>query len=140
MAAILKPSTIDPRVFIGCVQESVNDTVYESMNFKPKQIFCMESIFLNQDTLAVLPTGYGKSVTFHLLPKLLLSRNRTFYPSAAQPPVVIVISPLNSLMQDQTQALKRSGFNATIVNAQKGDAVDDRDKDIFEMEKRNPWG
>ena len=43
--------------------------------FKPKQVICLESVFLDRDTLAILPTGYGKSATFHLLPQLLQRRN-----------------------------------------------------------------
>ena len=125
---VLDAATIDPRFFLSCLQEAITDTVYNGINFKPKQLVCMERIFLRQDTLAVLPTGYGKSVTFHLLPKLLRSRDSALESSTSVSlPVVVVISPLNSLMQDQIQILRRSGIEAAIVNIRKEDAEDGED-------------
>ena len=56
--------------------------------FRPGQREVLESVFQGRDTLAILPTGGGKSLTYQL-PALFL------------PKPVIVVSPLIALMQDQ---------------------------------------
>ena len=42
--------------------------------FLPKQVICLEKIFANLEVLAVLLTGYGKSLIFCLLPALLFAK------------------------------------------------------------------
>ncbi len=56
--------------------------------FRPGQREVLESVFAGRDTLALMPTGAGKSLTYQL-------------PSLFLPRPVIVVSPLISLMQDQ---------------------------------------
>ena len=56
--------------------------------FRPGQREVLESVFAGRDTLALMPTGAGKSLTYQL-PALFLPRP------------VVVVSPLISLMQDQ---------------------------------------
>ena len=87
--------TYDANAFLRCLQGALSNNKYDQMNFKPKQVVCMESIFLNRDTLVILPTGYGKSVTFHLLPRLLQLRNeihRTATNTAATVSVILVLA------------------------------------------------
>ena len=71
---------------------------------KPKQVICLEKLFLGVHVLAVLPTGYGKSLIYHLLPLMLFARkmlevNPTLPPVCLRyvTSVLLVISPLNSL-------------------------------------------
>ncbi len=56
--------------------------------FRPGQREVLESVFQGRDTLAIMPTGGGKSLTYQL-PALFLSKP------------VVVVSPLIALMQDQ---------------------------------------
>ena len=59
--------------------------------------------------LAVLPTGYGKSVTYQILPDvfdIMLGTEKS---------VVLVISPLNALMQDQITKLKDRGISCSLI-------------------------
>lgn len=67
----------------------------ETFALKPKQKKAIAALAHNQDLLAILPTGYGKSYVFQL-PALALSG------------VTIVISPLVSLMTDQALELNRT--------------------------------
>ena len=66
-----------------------------------------------RDVLAVLPTGYGKSLIYQLLPSmfnfLLFGGN---YRSIA-----IVVSPLSALMMDQVEKVKKQGQSAAIIRA-----------------------
>ncbi len=58
--------------------------------FRPGQREVLEAVFAGRSTLAILPTGGGKSLTYQL-PALFLPRP------------VVVVSPLIALMQDQEQ-------------------------------------
>ena len=57
------------------IQDAITRSEYKSINLKPKQVVCLEALFNNKDTLAVLPTGYGKSLLYKVLPVLLAERN-----------------------------------------------------------------
>ena len=74
-------------------------------SFRPNQREVIESLLAGQPTLAVLPTGLGKSLCYQLTAQLL-------------PGVTLVISPLIALMQDQVEALQRRGFdNVTYLSS-----------------------
>ena len=64
----------------------------------------IESVLSGTPTLAVMPTGAGKSLCYQL-PALLL------------PGVTMVVSPLISLMKDQVDALKQRGISAALLNS-----------------------
>ncbi|CAG2192324.1 unnamed protein product [Mytilus edulis] len=67
---------------------------------KPAQFLCIREALI-RDTLAVLPTGYGKSLIFETLPYF---RNSS----------ILVISPLNSIIEEQ---LVRYGDKAVHLNS-----------------------
>jgi RecQ family ATP-dependent DNA helicase len=68
---------------------------YIGKTIKPLQYEIVKSIIEKKDTMGILPTGYGKSVCYQL--PYLLNPNK----------VVIVISPLISLMEDQKDKLQK---------------------------------
>ena len=97
---------------------------------KPKQGLGLESVYLEKDIMCVLPTRYGKSLIFHLLPMLLYAKHKlssddllgwtlkSIY-TAAVNAIVIVVSPLNSLMSDQISRLRMSGIQASVIDVKK---------------------
>jgi len=75
---------------------------YES--FRPGQEKAIDTILEGRNTLAVLPTGAGKSMIFQL-PSLVLEG------------VTLVVSPLIALMKDQVDSLEKVGIPATYINS-----------------------
>ena len=72
------------------------------LNIKNEQKLAVRSLVIdNRDVLAVLPTGFGKSLIFQLLPFVYDYMNGNRSKSS-----VIVISPLNGLIRDQIEKLK----------------------------------
>ncbi|MDP4225534.1 MAG: ATP-dependent DNA helicase RecQ [Bacteroidota bacterium] len=70
--------------------------------FRPLQEKVMQSVCGNRDTLALMPTGGGKSITFQV-------------PVLANEGLCLVITPLISLMKDQVENLKRREIKAIAV-------------------------
>jgi ATP-dependent DNA helicase RecQ len=77
---------------------------YGYTDFRPGQAEIIASLLEGRDTLAIMPTGAGKSLCFQI-PALLL------------PGVTLVISPLISLMKDQVDTLHSLGIPATFINS-----------------------
>ncbi len=104
--------------FLSCVQSALLSAGYDNIILKVKQILCMESIYLKKDIVAVLPTGYGKSLVFHVLPGLLASRDARST-SSSDKSVILVVSPLNALIYDQIKKLRERGVQAAILGVKK---------------------
>ncbi len=73
--------------------------------FRPQQLAVIESILSGKDTLALLPTGAGKSICFQV-------------PTIFQRGICVVISPLIALMQDQVKDLVSKNLKAVLLGSQ----------------------
>ncbi len=73
--------------------------------FRPGQPDVIADVLARRDTLAVMPTGAGKSICYQV-PALLFDHG-----------VTIVVSPLLALMKDQVDALNQAGVAASAINS-----------------------
>ena len=77
----------------------------------PEQVTGLKSFISRSDVLLNLPTGFGKSVVFQMAP-LVHAELSKFKDGFTANPIVIIISPLVSLMVDQTNFLHGVGITA----------------------------
>ena len=78
--------------------------------FRTGQAEILSSVLAGKDTVAVMPTGSGKSLCYQL-------------PALARGGIVIVVSPLISLMNDQVAGLKRLGLPAGCIHSAQTEPV-----------------
>ena len=81
--------------------------------FKPQQEAIIEAVLANEDCIALLPTGGGKSICFQI-------------PALIRDGICIVVSPLVALMQDQVNNLNAKGIKAMALTS--GFSYDDIDR------------
>jgi len=84
-------------------------SVFGFPGFRPGQEEIVDAVLAGQNTLAIMPTGGGKSLCFQL-------------PALCRDGVTVVISPLIALMRDQVRALRAAGVEAGALTSGNTDA------------------
>lgn len=97
------PETGSERI-TGMTAKETLKTYFGYDSFRSGQESIIEAIMAGRDSLAIMPTGAGKSICYQI-PALML------------PGITLVISPLISLMQDQVKALNDAGIHAAFINS-----------------------
>lgn len=92
--------------------------------FRRGQQEIIETVLARQDTLAVMPTGQGKSLCFQL-------------PAFHWQQTVLVISPLIALMKDQVASLQARGLAAGAIHS--GQSYDEKRQIFSDLEKENGY-
>ena len=97
----------------------ISSNVWLNLNkFKNTQIIALKDLLLGKDVFVNQPTGSGKSLIFQAFPILFDMVKRS--PSRSNT-IVLVISPLVSLMQDQVSFLKSKGIRAAYIGEEQAD-------------------
>lgn len=93
------------------MMEAVQEKIYDALRrywgfnaFRPAQEQIIRSVLDGRDTLALMPTGGGKSLTYQI-PGLVLDG------------VCLVVTPLIALMKDQVDRLRKRGIQAVAIHS-----------------------
>ena len=95
----------------ACIQVALEQVGCPSLVLKPEQVECINNISEGKDVFLWLPTGFGKSLCYELLPFVF------DYRYGKRNSAVIVISPLISLMVDQVSSLRSRSVRAAIISS-----------------------
>lgn len=79
-------------------------TYFGYTSFRPTQEAPVESLLKNEDVVAIMPTGAGKSICFQI-------------PALCKSGLTVVFSPLISLMKDQVDGLVDQNIPAALINS-----------------------
>ncbi|MDX5349285.1 MAG: DNA helicase RecQ [Paracoccaceae bacterium] len=91
-------------------------SVFGFPDFRPGQAEIVQSVLEGRNTLAIMPTGGGKSLCFQL-------------PALCREGVTVVISPLIALMRDQVRALRAAGVEAGALTSGN---TDEETEEVFQ--------
>ncbi|MGB0853450.1 MAG: DNA helicase RecQ [Pikeienuella sp.] len=88
-------------------------SVFGYDNFRPGQAEIIQAILNDEEALAIMPTGGGKSLCYQL-------------PALCRPGLTLVVSPLIALMRDQVNALRGVGVEAGALTSANDDEENER--------------
>ena len=101
----LRTSAWEATVDVDVVESALRDVNLSSgreIVLKPEQESAVRALLADRDVLAVLPTGYGKSLIYQMFVR---PKNYELNGNAA----ILVISPLKSIIEDQLQEMELLG-------------------------------
>ena len=90
-------------------------SIFGFSGFRPGQEEIVDAVMAGRNTLAIMPTGGGKSLCFQL-------------PALCREGVTVVISPLIALMRDQVRSLREAGVEAGALTSGN---TDEETEDVF---------
>ena len=100
----MRSRMISPGVDISVKCDSILADVFGYDSYRPFQKEVIRRVCAGEDTLAVMPTGGGKSLCYQI-------------PALAFPGLTVVVSPLIALMKDQVAFLRELGVSAVYLNS-----------------------
>ena len=92
----------------------------EHIVLKDKQLKVFQELYQGDDVFMWFPTGHGKSVWYQLLLFLFSHKFKRTSSSALEQSVILIISPLVSLMVNKVSSLQHHHVAAGILNGNKG--------------------
>ena len=94
----------NPKNITATVLQQTLERYWGYTSFREGQMAIIQSVMDCRDTLALMPTGGGKSLTYQV-------------PTLAREGLCIVVTPLIALMKDQVDRLRRMGVSATAIHS-----------------------
>ena len=106
-------STCPYQNFIESVQYALSQLNMSHLKLKEEQEKVVRAIFEGKDVFVLLPTSFGKSVCFQVLP--FVFDYKLGLVGGQKKSAVVVVSPLIALMVDQVRSLRAHGVEAVII-------------------------
>lgn len=102
--------------FDKILKELLHDKFPDINNLSEEQYKASWNFVNRKDVFAILPTGHGKSLIFQLIPDICTRLNALNlpYPSA---PILLVVCPLNSLIDSHLKELQKRGISAVCLSS-----------------------
>ena len=118
-------SSLSSEVFDKIVKETLRDKFSNIDRLSTEQYKAIWNYINRKDVFAILPTGHGKSLIFQLIPELCrrLKALNLIHPRVSSEPILLVICPLNSLIDSHLKDLVKCGISATCLS---NDELDER--------------
>ncbi len=115
------------REILRCFQELYTSLqAFGHDRLKPVQVEAVQAIINGQDVFVNVPTGYGKSLVYQVLPFCASFILERLGKAAEVVPVVLVVSPLLALMHDQVRKLRQiPGAKPLLLSEESAPDVDD---------------
>ena len=96
-----------------CVSYTLHKLQMNDITLITEQRFAMEAIYKHQDVFVWLPTGYGKSLCYQVLPLIMDYKHGVV--ETQRHSLVLVVSPLVALMVDQRSYVNVMRFTPSPV-------------------------
>ncbi|XP_068671131.1 ATP-dependent DNA helicase RecQ-like [Montipora foliosa] len=96
------------------VKSAINNILKDFLHvehLREEQEDCITNLVNGKDDFAILPTRFGKSSIFQLLPRVMSSMNEKDDAFSK----IIMVSPLVAIMKDQVEQLNKIGVSATAI-------------------------
>ena len=120
-----KMAEVDVLLFeiASALKSTVDSKFPEFDHLKLEQVLPIVQFVMRKDVFAVLPTGFGKSVIFQVIPSIcsMLAPRGLDYP---EKPIIVIICPLVSLINSHIQELRCREFSAAFLS---GDDIDEKE-------------
>ncbi len=105
----------EPSILDSSIHRSLRAFGHDSL--KPVLSEAVQAILCGQDTFVSVPTGYGKSLIYQILPFCAINILDCLGKPPVSVPRVLIVSPLVALMRDQTHKLRQvQGANPILLS------------------------
>ena len=106
-------------LLLNAVTFAINKLYSHGVKLKDQQFRAVESVLRGKDVLAVLLTGFGKSLMYQILPDVFDYTSANSHLSKGKKgcvgSLILDVSPLNALMYDQITKLNKRGIQSFMV-------------------------
>lgn len=100
--------------FVNAVSYALAQLGKSHLDLKNEQERSIHAIYSGKDVFMFLPTGFGKSICYQVLP--FIFDHKLGVVSGQKKSCAIVVSPLIALMVDQVRSLRQAGVEAVIIS------------------------
>ena len=111
----------------SALKSTVDSKFPEFDHLKLEQVLSIVQFVMRKDVFAVLPTGFGKSVIFQVIPSICsMLLFMVFYAARGLDypgkPIIVIICPSVSLINSHIQELRSRGFSVFCIVSQCSDS------------------